>query len=173
LQSFSGIDILNPQQLLEEMTMFRILILIVALTQTPLLHAGPKEDALAAFEKFFPAFVSGNQKEVADMFAPDAQFYGTLSRELVTKPEGVLQYFTAALTNPASPKAIPMMATASALSDSIVQIAGNWKIERNVNGSITTTGPYRTTAVMQKRGDRWLIVQFHNSPIPPAPTSVR
>jgi hypothetical protein len=96
-----------------------------------------------------------------------------LSRELVTKPEGVLQYFTVALTNPASPKAIPLMATASVLSDSVVQIAGNWKIERTVSGNTTTTGPYRTTAVMQKRGDRWLIVQFHNSPIPATPPPAR
>jgi ketosteroid isomerase-like protein len=35
---------------------------------------------------------------------------------------------------------------------------------------MVTAGPSRNTVVMQKRGDRWLIVQFHNSPTPkPAP----
>ena len=55
----------------------------------------PKQPA-----KFLPAFVARNQAEVAAMFAPDAQFYGTVSPELVTKPEGVRQYFTAALDRP-------------------------------------------------------------------------
>ncbi|MSQ60072.1 MAG: hypothetical protein EXR36_10630 [Betaproteobacteria bacterium] len=28
---------------------------------------------------------------------------------------------------------------------------------------MTTNGPSRNTSVMHKRGDRWYIVQFHNS----------
>jgi ketosteroid isomerase-like protein len=31
---------------------------------------------------------------------------------------------------------------------------------------MVTAGPARNTVVMQRRGDRWLIVQFHNSPTP-------
>jgi len=31
---------------------------------------------------------------------------------------------------------------------------------------MTTAGPSRCTVVMQKRGDQWLIAQFHNSPTP-------
>jgi hypothetical protein len=71
-------------------------------------QAGPAEDAQAAFSKFFPAFHAHNQAEVAAMFAPDAQFYGTISPELVTKPEGVLQYFTAALDRPDVTTATPL-----------------------------------------------------------------
>ena len=132
-------------------------------------HAGPAEDALAAFEKFFPSFIQGNQEKVAALFAPDAQFYGTLSRDLVTTPDGVFQYFNTALSNPVPVKAVPLGATANALSDSIVLVSGSWQAERTIEGKLTTTGPFRTTAVMHKRGDRWLIVQFHNSPRPAPP----
>jgi hypothetical protein len=56
--------------------------------------AGPKQDALAAYQKFFDAFTTDNHDQMVRLFAPDAL----------------------------------------------------------------------------KRGDRWLIVQFHNSPTPkPAP----
>lgn len=41
-----------------------------------------------------------------------------------------------------------------------------WQSERTLNGNMETVGPSRVTAVMQKRGDKWLIVQFHNSPTP-------
>jgi hypothetical protein len=134
-------------------------------------NAGPAEDAQAAFSKFFPAFVARNQSEVAAMFAPDAQFYGTASPDLVTKPEGVLQYFTAALDRPDITQATPLQLTSTALSDTVVLIAGTWKVDRTLDGKTTVGGPLRVTAVLQKRNDRWLVVQFHNSarPAPPSP----
>jgi hypothetical protein len=39
--------------------------------------AGLKEDALAAYQKFFEAFTTYNGEQVAALFAPDALFYGT------------------------------------------------------------------------------------------------
>ena len=40
-------------------------------------NAGPTEDALAAYDKFFAAFTTDNQDEIATFFTSDAQFYGT------------------------------------------------------------------------------------------------
>ena len=62
--------------------------------------AGAADEAEAAFAKFFPAFAAYNQNAVAAMFAPDGQFYGTLSPRLVTSAEGVQSYFNAALNRP-------------------------------------------------------------------------
>jgi hypothetical protein len=70
-----------------------------------LAHADTAEDPQAAFTRFFSAFVSRNQVQVAAMFAPDVQFYGTVSPALVTTQEGVLDYFTAALDRPDVPEA--------------------------------------------------------------------
>jgi uncharacterized protein (TIGR02246 family) len=133
--------------------------------------AGPKEDALAAYQKFFDAFTTDNHDQIVRLFAPDALFYGTRSTELVTTPEGIRQYFVAALTGTrGSVKATPFEQTALVLSDSVVAISGKWQSERTSEGKMVTAGPSRNTVVMQRRGDRWLIVQFHNSPTPkPAP----
>ncbi len=155
---------------------FKYLMLVLLATAvsppfSPPADAGTAEDATAAFSKFFPAFVARNQAEVAAMFAPDAQFYGTLSPELVTQPEGVLQYFTAALDRPDVVEAKPIQLTSTALSDSLALIAGMWKVDRTLDGKTTFGGPLRVSAVLQKRGDRWLVVQFHNSPRPVPPTS--
>ena len=133
-------------------------------------QAGPAEDAQAAFSKFFSAFVARNQVEVAGMFAADAQFYGTLSPELVIKPEGVQKYFTTALDRPDIAVATPLQLTSSTLSDSIVMIAGKWKLDRTLDGKTTSLGPFRVSAVLQKRNDRWVVVQFHNSPMPAQPS---
>jgi len=145
----------------------RIVSALVFLAWSTLAQAGPREDALAAYDQFFPKFTAGNQVQVAALFAPDALFYGTNSAEVVTTPEGIVAYFTEALS-PArgDPKARPFERTALVLSDSIVAISGKWQSERTLDGRMETAGPSRVTAVMQKRGDKWLIVQFHNSPTP-------
>ena len=148
---------------------------LMILAVPSLVRAGPAEDAQAAFSKFFPAFVARNQAEVAAMFAPDAQFYGTLSPDLVTRPEGVLKYFTVALDRPDTVQAIPLQMTSVALSDTVVLIAGMRKVDRTLDGKTTVGGPLRVTAVLQKRSDRWVVVQFHNSPrpTPPAPAPAK
>ena len=134
--------------------------------------AGPKEDALAAYDKFFTSFTTGNQNQLAALFAPDALFYGTASPEVVVTPEGVLAYFTNALSGTRGDvRARPFENKALLLSDSVAVISGKWQSERTLDGKMVTAGPSRVTVVMQKRSDRWLIVQFHNSPTPKPPAA--
>jgi len=140
---------------------------VMACALCPSARADTAEEAQAAFSKFFPAFVAHNQAQVAAMFAPDAQFYGTLSPELVLTSDGVMKYFAGALDRPDIALATPMQLTAKALSDTIVLVAGSWKLDRTLNGTTTSAGPFRMTAVMQKRDGRWLVAQFHNSLLPP------
>jgi hypothetical protein len=66
-------------------------------------------------------------------------------------------------------KARPFENKALLLSDSVVAISGKWQSERTLDGKMVTAGPSRVTVVMQKRDDKWLIVQFHNSPTPKPP----
>ena len=147
--------------------MSRVYFVLVALVFSTIVHAGAKEEAVAAYDKFFTLFTTGNQNQLAALFAPDALFYGTGSTEVVTAPEGVISYFTAALSGTRGEvMARPFGNTALLLSDSVVLISGKWQSERTLDGKMVTAGPSRVTAVMQKRGDKWLIVQFHNSPTP-------
>ena len=147
--------------------LFRVVsVLVCLLICTPVL-AGPKEDALAAYQKFFETFTTDNHDQIVRLFAPDALFYGTRSTELVTTREGIRQYFAAALSRTRGEvKATRFEQTALVLSDSVVAISGMWQSERNLDGTMVIAGPQRNTVVMQKRDDRWLIVQFHNSPTP-------
>ena len=146
---------------------YRIGLLLLMLAWAAPAQAGPKEEALAAYDSFFTMFTTGNQAQLASLFAPDALFYGTQSPEVVTTPEGVLTYFTRALSGTRGEvTARPFERNALQLSDSVVAISGKWQSERTLEGKMTTAGPSRVTAVLQKRGDKWLIVQFHNSPTP-------
>lgn len=132
--------------------------------------AGPKEDALAAYRSFFEAFTTDNHDQIVRLFAPDALFYGTRSTELVTTPEGIRQYFVSALSGRrGSVKATAFEHTALVLSDTVVAISGKWQSERTSDGKMVTAGPSRNTVIMHRRGDSWLIAQFHNSPTPKPP----
>jgi len=132
-------------------------------------NAAPADDALVAYDKFFAAFTTDNYEQITTFFAPDAQFYGTNSPEVVTNREGIRAYFMRALNGTrGTTKATQFDRTVLALSDTVVAIAGKWQSERTQGGTMTTAGPSRSTVVLQKRGDRWLIVQFHNSPTPKA-----
>ena len=132
--------------------------------------AAPAEDALVAYDKFFAAFTTDNYEQITTFFAPDAQFYGTNSPDVVTNREGIRTYFMRALNGArGTTKATQFDRTALALTDTVVAIAGKWQSERTQGGTMTTAGPSRSTVVMQKRGDQWWIVQFHNSPTPKAP----
>jgi hypothetical protein len=150
----------------------RFSLFLIVLAWSTLVQAGPKEDALAAYDKFFTLFTTGNQNQLAALFAPDALFYGTGSAEVVTTPEGVIAYFTGALSGTRGEvTARPFENKALLLSDSVVVISGKWQSERTLDGKMITAGPSRVTAVMQKRGDKRLIVQFHNSPTPKPPAA--
>jgi hypothetical protein len=128
------------------------------------IQAGPKEDALAAYEKFFAYFTTDNHDQLVSVFSLDALFYGTISPELITTPQGIRGYFVKALSRSRGDvKANLFGTTAAVLSDEVVMVTATWQSERTLDGKMTTNGPSRNTSVMHKRGDRWFIVQFHNS----------
>jgi hypothetical protein len=125
--------------------------------------------ALGTYEKFFSAFRTDNHEEVVGQFAPQGQFqfWGTQSTELITSTAGVRQYFRDALTSARGEvKATLLERSAVPLSDELVLLSGKWQVERTQDGKTVTGNPFRNTVVLQRRGDRWLITQFHNSPMP-------
>jgi Catalase len=63
----------------------------------------------------------------------------------------------------------------TALSDSVVLIAGMWKVDRTLDGKTTVGGPLRVSAVLQKRmiagwsyssTTRRVLLRQHPSPLP-------
>lgn len=153
--------------------MIRRIILIVACVMIPLsAAAGPKEDAQAVFDEFLAAFTAADVDAIVALFAPDALVWGTGMRELATTPAPVREYFSNINLRPNQLRALAAgPAAALELSDSAVLISGMWQLERIVEGKPTLGAPMRISIAVVKRGDRWLIAQFHNSPrpSPPAP----
>ena len=142
----------------------RLLVLVLTIMFSAAIHAGPKEDALAAYEKFFTYFTTDNHDQLVTVFSPDAFFFGTIAPELITAPEDIRQYFVKALSSSRGEvKANLFGTTATLLSDDVVIVTATWQSERTLDGKMSTNGPSRNTSVMHKRGERWYIVQFHNS----------
>jgi len=132
--------------------------------------AGPKEEAITAYQRFFELFTTDNHEQITTLFAPDAMFFGTNSVDVVTSLDGIRAYFVNALSGTRGTVwARPFEHVAVVLSDQVVAVSGKWQSERTLDGRMTTAGPSRNTVVLQKRGDKWLIVQFHNSPTPMPP----
>jgi hypothetical protein len=144
--------------------MHRLIMFLLVMVWSASVHAGPREDALAEFEKFFAYFTMDNHDQLVSLFSADALFYGTISPELVTTPEPLREYFVKALSGSrGAVKANLFGTTATLLTDDVVLVTATWQSERTLDGKMTTNGPSRNTSVMHKRGDRWFIVQFHNS----------
>src|SRR3954471_23146642 len=56
--------------------------------------AGPQEDGQAVFNKFLDDFTAANPDVMAAHFAPDALFWGTASRDLISGTSSIRQYFS-------------------------------------------------------------------------------
>ncbi len=144
--------------------MLRAAALVLTIIWSGTLQAGPREDALAQFEKFFEYFRTDNHDQLVSLFAPDMLFIGTISPELTSDPAAVREYFVKALSSSRGEvKANLFETTATQITDDVVLVTASWQSERTLDGKMTTNGPSRNTSVMHKRGERWYIVQFHNS----------
>lgn len=130
--------------------------------------AGPKEEGLAVFHRFLTAFTAADAEGVVGLFAPDALFWGTTLPALATTPAAVRDYFSRLRAWKPNQRTASALGLPSAvvLSDEAVLVSGLWTIE--VAGQPTAT--HRVSLAVARRGDRWLIAQFHNSPRPaPSP----
>lgn len=145
---------------------------LAVLTLSSPVYAGPKEEGLAVFDKFLTSFTAANVDEVVGLFAPDALVWGTTMQGLATTPAGVRQYFSGMSARKPNERKASAFGPLSALvlSDDAVLVSGMWQVEQVVDGKPTVGAPLRISIAVIKRGDHWLIAQFHNSPrpVPPA-----
>jgi uncharacterized protein (TIGR02246 family) len=166
-RSANGIDQLDGRR---HMMMRCLVLLAVCLTFPLTASAGPEEEAQAVFDSFLTAFSAANFEGVLGLFAPDALVWGTGMRDLATTPEPVRQYFSGGAqgVEPNRFRASTLgPASALVLSDDAVLVSGIWQVQRAVDGT-PTVAELRISIAVVKRGDRWLIAQFHNS-LRPAP----
>lgn len=137
---------------------------LLSLISAPV-QAGPKEDALLVIEKWSQAFSDSDVDAIVKLYALDAQFIGTGSKQVVMKPEDIRKYFEAALLRDRPRGAILTDRDVRVLSDTTVVVAGLDKVTGVRDGQpINATG--RVTFVVAKRGADWQIVHFHRSAMP-------
>jgi len=130
--------------------------------------AGPQEDGQAVFEKFLGDFTAANPDAIAAHFTPDALFWGTNSRDLISGTHSIRQYFSDAFKRLPGAKATPVgRVSALMIADNVMAVSGVWQIERTVEGKAVSTQS-RNSVTLVKRDGRWLIASFANSPRPVA-----
>ncbi len=150
------------------------LLIMMAVCSPSTAQAGPKEEGQAAFENFLAGYTSADARRMANLFAPNVLFWGTRARDLITSSEGVHDYFANAFGTPSRPAGTVRAATVGApsvavINDETVVVSGMWRTEMTKDGKSVPGGDLRFAMTVFKRGDRWLIGSFHNSPRQPAP----
>jgi|tagenome__1003787_1003787.scaffolds.fasta_scaffold20825670_2 uncharacterized protein (TIGR02246 family) len=125
--------------------------------------AGPQEDAQAVFDKFLSDFTAADPDAVASHFGPNALFWGTNSRDLVSGTKSIHQYFSDAFKRLPGAKATPVgTVSVVPIADDVLAVSGIWQIERMVDGKAAISQD-RNSVTLVKRDGRWLIASFTNS----------
>jgi uncharacterized protein (TIGR02246 family) len=149
----------------EEKTMRKIVLTILLAISLGSAWAGPEEEALGVLQRWTQAFTASDVDAIVKLYAPDALFFGTGSKTLVTNPADVRTYFEAALLNNRPRTATLDQRVVRVLSERAVAISGMDTVTGVKDGNVLT-GKGRVTFVVANRDGTWQIVQFHRSAIP-------
>ena len=146
------------------MCLSRSILMVAALVSTSAM-AGPKEEALQVLEQWGKAFAASDVDAIVKLYSSDTLFMGTGSKEVVTDPTAIREYFEKALLT-RRPRSAPITnQSVMVLSDDVVLVAALTESQGVIDGQPFST-PGRVTFVIAKRGAEWKIVHFHRSAMP-------
>jgi ketosteroid isomerase-like protein len=111
--------------------------------------AGPAEEALQVTERWTKAFTESDVQGIVGLYEPDALFLGTLSKNVVTTPEGVRKYFELALLNDRPRTAKILEQSTAVLSDTVVVITGLDAVTGTRDGTIMTSNGRFTFVIVK------------------------
>jgi uncharacterized protein (TIGR02246 family) len=111
------------------------------------------------------AFRESNVDAIVSLYAPDASFFGTGSRALVTAPELIRSYFEVGLNRDKPRGAELLEHSIQVVADDVVIVTGKDRVSGVKNGS-AYQAEGRVTFVLRKRAAAWQIVHFHRSALP-------
>jgi uncharacterized protein (TIGR02246 family) len=123
------------------------------------------QEALQVVQRWATAFDESNVDTIVSLYAPDALFFGTGSKTLVSAPEQIRSYFEAALQKDKPRGAQLLDHSVRVLSDDLVIVTGLDRVSGTKDGNVYSAEG-RVTFVLQKRGAAWQIVHFHRSALP-------
>ncbi|MEO8180375.1 MAG: SgcJ/EcaC family oxidoreductase [Deltaproteobacteria bacterium] len=127
--------------------------------------ASPADDAVQVVQRWATAFDESNVDTIVSLYAPDALFFGTGSKTLVSAPEQIRSYFQAALQKDKPRGAKLLDHSVRVVSDDVVVVTGLDRVSGTKDGNVYQADG-RVTFVLEKRGATWQIVHFHRSAVP-------
>lgn len=129
-------------------------------------HAPSKAQIAARFDRWEAAVETGDAEKVADLYAPDAVLLPTLSPEIRTTRDGIVDYFEHFLArNPTGEKirsVVKVLDARSAIDTGLYRFTFH-----NADGT-TASADARYTYVYEKRDGKWWIINHHSSLVPAA-----
>jgi uncharacterized protein (TIGR02246 family) len=127
--------------------------------------ASATNGAMQVVQRWATAFNESNVDAIVSLYAPDASFFGTGSKTLVSTPEQIRDYFAAALQRDKPRGAELREPSVRVVSDNVVIVVGLDRVSGTKNGNVYHAEG-RVSFVIEKRGDDWQIVHFHRSALP-------
>lgn len=121
-------------------------------------------DVLAATDAWVEAFNARDAARIAALYAPDALFWGTISKTIRTTPADVLAYFTESTTKRPRLRMQLGERHVRMFPDSAIVSGYYTSIDPKEEGDLVT--PLRFTFVFAKRAGLWTIVSHHSSRMP-------
>ncbi len=107
----------------------------------------------------------GDVEAMTDVFAPDAQFFGTTTKTVISSIDGIKNYFSAAFAafSPLNLSLGPVTVSALSATSAVITGYDKWHVtaEGKPNEMIG-----RLTLVVQEVQGGWRIVSFHRSAMP-------
>jgi uncharacterized protein (TIGR02246 family) len=123
-----------------------------------------KADVAAATTAWVEAFNARDPERIAALYAPDAVFWGTISKTIRTTPAAVLEYFRDSTT--LRPR------LRMTLVDQHTRVFGDIGINtgaytsRDIRDGQEIVNPSRFTFVYRRIEGRWMIIEHHSSRVP-------
>ena len=96
----------------------------------------PSRDAMALVQRWAAAFNESNVDGIVSLYAPDALFFGTGSKALVTTPEGIRSYFETGLNRDKPRGAQLLEHSVQVVSDDVVVVTGKDRVSGTKDGSV-------------------------------------
>ena len=116
-------------------------------------------------EQWAKAFTAADVDAVVGLYASDAVFMGTVSKTIVTTPEGIRKYFEVALLGKRRFVASFVESTVTPVGETGFVVTALDKLVVTTEGK-TEEVFGRVTFVVAKRGSAWKIISFHRSAMP-------
>jgi len=126
--------------------------------------SGAEQEAMAVVKEWATAFHESDVDAIVALYAPDALFFGTGSKALISTPDGIRDYFQGLHRD--KPRGAELLShSVKVISDEVVLVTGLDRVT-GVRDGKTYQADGRVSFVLEKRGSGWKIVHFHRSVLP-------